>query len=78
MLIGVDEIPDYEFVETSKSKSNRSKHELDLGILMTHKSLTFWIDAYNNKSKTKMYYHYGFSMEKETPQGSRTPQITQG
>ena len=56
-------IPEYEFVGTSKSKSNRSKDGIDLGYLVTHKAMIFWKFACN-KSKTKIYY--GFSIKRET------------
>lgn len=56
-------IPEYEFVGTSKSKSNRSKDGIDLGCLVTHKAMIFWKFACN-KSKTKIYY--GFSIKRET------------
>ena len=54
---------DYEFIDTVKSKANRSKEGLNLGVLVTHKSMIYWIASYN-KDKSKVYYRC--SMKKNT------------
>ena len=58
---------DYEFIDTVKSKANRSKEGLNLGVLVTHKSMIYWIASYN-KDKSKVYYWC--SMKKNTGRSS--------
>ena len=54
---------DYEFIETAKSKSNRSENGSNLGILVTQKCMIYWITSYN-ADKSKVYYRC--SMKRDT------------
>ena len=52
--IATGTIPQYEFIKTTKSKA-AAKNSINLGILVTHNSMTFWMDNWN-KEKTIVYY----------------------
>jgi hypothetical protein len=47
-------IPKHEFMKTSKSKA-KSKNESNLGVLVTHNSMTFWMDK-RSPDGTILYY----------------------
>ena len=53
VIMATGNFPKYEFIKSTKSKSS-AKNKFNLGILVTHNSMTFWKDKWIIGTKIKL------------------------